>query len=272
MLSHPDRKDRICVFSVDPVLATDVHERLSSHPDTRDYEVSGTESGQLSDSISTIERTSRDSVSARVLILDVRSHTLPRLQHAYNKILGYNRWDLNRSCYTILIGDGPRDLFDAGKSLSVLAPYLARHRQDYQPAAFFFDPLLHYTSDERAAAGIRWGDELPENIPRRLAMELGQDDMPVAAARRYFRAASVSGDNKSKVMDQRQRLLARLFEHTIAREFPHHGDVRQSWLCKEGYTMGGEVLRLLAYPFFFEEWVFELMQKAKEPAFKCVRP
>ena len=266
MLSHPDRKDRICVFSVDPVLATDVHERLSSHPDTRDYEVSGTESGQLSDSISTIERTSRDSVSARVLILDVRSHTLPGLQHAYNKISGYNRWDLNQLCYVVLIGDGPPGLFDVGGSLDMFVPHLAELRQDYRPAAFFFDPFLHYSSHEQDAVGLESRHQLPPNIPERLAMGFQEDDAGVAAVRRYFRAARLSGDEKDKAIERRQGQLAKLFEHRIARAFPHHTAVRQSWLATEGYAMPGEALALHVYPFFFEEWVGELMRRAKEPA------
>ncbi|KKK86908.1 hypothetical protein LCGC14_2758520, partial [marine sediment metagenome] len=210
MLSHPGRRDRAYVFTADPLLATDLQERISSHPDTWQYEVVLPENGRMSDSIAAIERMAPLSVSGRVLILDVRSRTLPQLQHAYNKVSGYNRWDMHRLCYTILIGDGPRNLFDAGQSLDVFVPHLATLKQDYHPAIFFFDPFLHYANHEEDAIDVRWAYDLPEAMPKRLATRFQQEDISVAEARQYFRAASLSGSQRLEAVKRRQGLLAEL--------------------------------------------------------------
>ncbi len=272
MLSHPDRRDRIYVFTVDRALAADLRDRISSDPTTRDYELIVPENAPMDDTVAAIEEMAQDTVSAKLLILDVQSHTMPKLRHAYNKIVGYNRRDLNHLCHIILIVDGPRSLFGAGKPLDVFAPHLADHRLDYHPAAFFFDPFLHYENEERGPVGDGWSDQMPKNLPRRLAAGLQQGDMSVGMARRYFRAASLSGSIQENVGRRRQKMLAELFDRKIAKEFPHHEEVRQSWMCKEGYGMTGEPLKLHAYPFFFEEWVRELMQRTRQTALRGVHP
>jgi len=139
--------------------------------------------------INYIEKTASDTVFSRLLIFDVRKFTLPKLHRCYNKIVGYNRKDFNRLCYTVLIGDGPLNLFQAGKSLDVFVSHLAAHRVDYHPAVFFYDPFLHYEPNEVPPPGI--GDEflIPDKVPQRLVpyFQEGQD-MQVGKARRFFRA------------------------------------------------------------------------------------
>ena len=265
MLSHPNREDRIHLFTLDRVLAADLRERICCDPAMADYEVIGPQNGVAGQAIAEIETMAPDTVASRVLILDVRSYTLPRLQHAYNKIVGYNRQDLNHLCYTILIGDGPWDLFDAGASPDAFRPLLADRRRDYHAAAFFYDPFLHYTGDERRTKKIDGADEVPTHATRRLARELWNDDTSIEAVRRYFRAASLPPDIRKDVRARREELLAELFEQT-AEEFPHHGAMHQSWSCKEGYSFQGEALRLHVYPFFFEQWVRDLMDTARRTA------
>jgi hypothetical protein len=90
-----------------------------------------------------IEATANQTTSSRMLIMDVRKSTLPKLHQAYNKIIGYSRKDLNRYCFTVLIGDGPLNLFAEGKSPDVFVPYLAAKRVIYNPAVFS-STFLHY--------------------------------------------------------------------------------------------------------------------------------
>jgi len=195
--------------------------------------------------------------------MDVRSYTLPRLQQAYNSIVGYNRQDLNRFCHSLLIGDGPLNLFHAGRSLDVFVPHLANHRKDYQPAVFFYDPFIHYTKDERHAVGIDQNGRLPQAVPKRLANRFRPKNPTVQEIRRYFRGASAPPEQRQQVKQERQKKLARLYEKRIAEEFPHHKDKAACWLRREGCSLAGESLKLHLYPLFFEDWVFELMEKAR---------
>jgi hypothetical protein len=262
VLTHPDRKDRIHVFSLDPVLAADIRERISFDSRTHRCEVVTPEPADVKSTVAELERTARDTVASRLLIMDVRSYTLPRVQHAYNKAVRYNRMDLNKLCHTILIGDGPLNLFHAGKSLHVFGPYLARHRVDYYPAVFFYDPFVHYTTNERRAAGIDANGQLPECVPKRLEKAFKGSDITHAAAREYFRAAGVRPDKRDEARQRRQAKLVRFYRKRIAEEFPHHKDQLEAWLSKEGYSLVGEALRLHLYPLFFEDWVAELMARA----------
>ena len=268
MLSHVGRKDRIHVLTLDNVLATDLRERISFDLGTRDYEVIAPQNWGMTEAIAEIERMATHTVSSRLLIMDVRSYTLPRLRHAYNKIIGYNRMDLHCLCYTMLIGDGPPNSFGSKNSPDVFAPLLASHRQDYHAAVFFYDPFLHYTTSERHALGLDGGDKLPENMPQRLAKGYWKENVSMGAVRRYFRAGLVSGGVRARAKVRRQEPLARFFKERMAEQFPHDTDMHESFLCKEGYSLTGEALKLHVYPFFFEEWVSELMQKAKEPVFQ----
>ncbi len=263
LLSHHDRKNRIYIFSLDPVLTKDVSERISDDPRMQDCELIVPRNEQSpAESVQELERMAAGTITSKLLILDVRSQTLPRLQHAYNKVVGYNRKDFNDLCYTLLIGDGPLDLFHPGKSVEVFVPHLARFRQDFEPARFFYDPFLHYTSEERENLGIDHGSPLPVLMPKRLAKGFKQKAF-VAEVRRYFRAASVPEKKRQKAKERRQKKLAEFFRFRIAKAFPEDKHHLQAWLSKGGYGVEGEILRLHLYPLFFEDSVFELMNKAQ---------
>ncbi len=270
MLSHPDRKDRIHVLTLDHALATDLRERIRLDPTIPDYEVIAPQERTVAEGVAEIERMAPHTVASRLLIMDVRSCTLPRLQHAYNKIIGYNRRDLNVLCYTILIGDGPWNLFHDGKSPEVFVPLLTSHRRDYHAAVFFYDPFLHHTSDGQWRLGIDRGEKLLQSMPQRLAKEYWKDDTDMEAVRRYFRAVPLSGRIRENVRARRQEMLAKFFEARTAEDFPRHRNLRDAWLCKEGYSVPGEILKLHIYPFFLEEWVSELMEKTRLGAFQGI--
>jgi hypothetical protein len=204
MPSHLNRKDQIHFLTLDDVLATDVRERIALDPRTSECEVVRPQCKSIKEAVAEIEGMARQTISSSLLILDVRSHTLPRLQHAYNKVVGYNRKDLNESCHSILIGDGPLNLFHAGKSLQVFLPHLATHRVDYSPAVFFYDPFLHYTKDEAQIAGLDRPDELPRLVPKRLEKAFKGESVTLAEVRRYFRAASLSGEARQTARQRRQ--------------------------------------------------------------------
>jgi len=209
--------------------------------------------------IEEIESMAKDTVSSRLLIVDVRRTTMPKLQRSYNAIVGYNRRDLNKLCHIILIGDGPWDLFTAGKTLDVFVPHLARHRTDFHPAMFFYDPFLHYERDEVELAVI--GDRflLPDKIPKRLIPYFRKDqDIRVDKIRRYFRAIGKTDE----IAKKRHRRLRNLYKKRIAEQFPHHADQLKAWLSRKGIRLASEKMHL--YPLYFEDWVYKLMKKAKQ--------
>lgn len=262
LLSHPERKNQIHVFSLDPVLTTDVEERLTLDPRMAGVGVIHPPPGDIDATVAEIERMAPDTVTSRLLILDVRRHTLPRLQHAYNKIVGYNRRDLNELCYSVLIGDGPPGLFEDGSRLEVFAPHLAMNRTDYHATAFFYDPFLHYANNEDPSGGIDGGYEIPDHIPRQLAKMIKEDDMTLANVRRYFRAGSVRSARREKSKARREQKLIKIFRKRIAKAFPDETNGLDRWFSKEGLGISGEALKLHLYPLFFEDWAFRLLRAA----------
>jgi hypothetical protein len=260
ILSHRQRRDSIHIFTLDPALATDIYARIHYDPRMKHVQLVRPPRTPMRQTITYIEKTASDTVFSRVLIFDVRKFTLPKLHRCYNKIVGYNRKDFNRLCYTILIGDGPINLFQAGKSLDVFVSHLSAHRIDYHPAVFFYDPLLHYEPKEILPLAL--GDEflLPEMIPRRLVPYFQKDqDVKVAQTRRFFRATR----KDEKIKKERLGILRSLYKKRMLEQFPHHQDQIKAWLSKEGIRLACEKLHL--YPLFFEDWVYDLMQKARKP-------
>jgi len=259
VLSYQQRRPRIHILTLDRVLADDIYERLHYDSRTRFYEQVVPKQAQWQERIEEIEAAAEQTISSRLLIMDVRKITLPKLQQAYNKIIGYNRKDLNRLCFTVLVGDGPLNLFQAGKFLDVFVPYLADQRVDYNPAVFFFDPFIHYEPEEIDSSM----DEtfvLPTQLPRRFAPYFPEEGVTVDLARQFFRAA---GQNEA-VKKERLKVLAALYMKRIAEQFPNDKGRLQALLSKNGVQLASEKLNL--YPVFFEEWVHELMQRAAAPA------
>ena len=259
ILSHPERRNNIHILTLDRILAIDIYERIHNDPRLKYYQLIIPRKTEIQEAVSEIDSMARHTVSSRLLIIDVRRATSPKLQRAYNKIVGYNRRDLNRFCYNILIGDGPWDLFDAGKTLDVFVPHLAAHRIDFHPAVFFYDPFLHYERDEIERIGINDKFVLPDKIPRRLVPYFKKDqDIRVDKIRRYFRAT----DKTDEVRKKRLKKLRKLYKKRIAEQFPHQKKQLRAWLSKKGIRLASEKLHL--YPLFFEDWVYDLMQKATQ--------
>lgn len=258
VLSYQRREPRIHILTLDRVLGWDIYDRLHNDSKTRFYELVVPRQAdwrlRLEEIDSIVDRT----VYARMLIMDVRRATLHKLQQAYNKIIGYSRKDLNRFCFTVLIGDGPLNLFQPGKPPDVFVPYLANLRRDYNAAVFFFDPFIHYEPEETESSM----DEdfmLPSKPPQRLASYFPQAGVTVDSVRRFFRATEQNG----AVKKQRLKTIAALYMKRIGEQFPEHKDLLHGLLTKNGAQLGSEKMNL--YPVFFEEWVHELMQKAANP-------
>ncbi len=258
ILSHRARGSRIHVLTLDPVLAVDVCERIEHDPRLKGCHLIAPGQTQIRQAVEEVESMAQETVFSRLLIIDVRKVTLPKLRRAYNKIVGYNRRDLNKLCFIILIGDGPGELFHEGRALDVFVPYLAAHRVDFHPAAFFFDPFLHYDPDEIERPGIDEEFVLPEGLPRRFAPYFKEEDMTVAKIRRYFRAT----DKDQELRDKRRRRLKSLYKKRIAEQFPGDQDQLKAWLSKKGLRLASERMHL--YPLHFEDWVHDLMQKAAQ--------
>ena len=120
ILSHPSRRNAIHILTLDSILANDVYERIHNDERMKYYQLIKPRETEIHEAVTEIDNMAVDTVFSRLLIIDVRRVTLPKLQRAYNKVVGYNRRDLNKLCHIILIGDGPWDLFHAGKTLDVL--------------------------------------------------------------------------------------------------------------------------------------------------------
>jgi hypothetical protein len=225
----------------------------------RNYRLHRPRKTEIRDTVVEIEAMARDTVLSQLLIIDVRKETLPKLRTAYNKIIGYNRRDLNKLCFIILIGDGPWNLFWAGKTLDVFVPYLSAHRVDFHPAIFFYDPFLHYERGEIERGALDDEFVLPDKIPTRFVPYFKKDEnIRVDKIRRYFRAV----DKPEEIRKKRLRRLRSLYKKRIAEQFPHRKDQSKALLSKKGIRLASEKLHL--YPLFFEDWVYGLARKAKQ--------
>jgi hypothetical protein len=259
ILSYQRRKPKIHILTLDRVLSDDIYGRLKEDKKTRFYEAVVAKQVQCRQRLEEIESMVEQTTTSRLLIMDVRKLTLPYLHSAYNKIIGYNRRDLNNLLFTILIGDGPVTLFAAGKSPDAFVPHLARHRVDYNPAVFFFDPFMHYQPDEIEASMDEFL-ELPTHLPKRFAPFFPEPGVTVEYVRRFFRAA----EQPEKVKKERLNILAALYMRRIGEQFPQYKSQLRDLLTKAGLQIASEKLNM--YPIYFEQWVDDLMQKAAKPS------
>jgi len=227
-LSHPQRADKVYILTLDTILATDIYERIHFDPRMQSYEI-------------------------------VRPQSIGILQKAYNEIVGYNRRDFNNYCYVILIGDGPASLFQAGTSLDVFVSHLAQFRIDFHPAVIFYDPFMHYEPNELQHRGIEDVFTLPDEAPQRFRPYFQKKgNVSVSEIRRYFRATHKGPDVKK----EREKILRKLYKKRIGKQFSLPRDKLKSWLSKAGLRLATEKMHL--YPLFFEDWVYELVQKARK--------
>jgi hypothetical protein len=263
MIKHQARQDKIHVLSLDHVLAADICERLGDDARLARVELIVPGQGREGITVQHVADLAKETISSRVIILDVRSQTLARLQEPFNRVAGFNRGDLNERCFTIVIGDGPPKLFRPDTTLDVFAPLLAKCRIDYSPAAFFFDPFIHYGPDERVSFGLDEAGGLPTEIPRRLAHTFKGERVLVEDVRRYFRAAGAEAAAKEAAKRRRMDTLVRLYKKRLAEAFAERRREAYPWLSKEGYTLVDETLRVHLYPLYFEDWVADLIDMAR---------
>jgi hypothetical protein len=257
MLHYTDRKKTIHIITLDPILAEDVSERLSGSPGTCGARLI-LPAGSPAITPEDILKITRDTTDSKILIMDVRTHTKPRLQRAYSDIARFNRPDLNNFCHIVLIGDGPTDYLLKNKGISAFQGYLADLRNDYSPAVFFADPFLYYTQQETQEMILDRGNVLPEKIPQRLEKYF-KKDLLVKTVYEYFRAAEKQGQMKSQRKKQRLRQLKDVFLKLVAEDFPDGKDTLANALTKQGCSFPGESLKLNVYPFFFEQWISDLL-------------
>ncbi len=263
ILTHPGRQDKIYILTLDLVLAADVYDRIHADSRLKDYEILRPRATGVREAVEEIGRMAPDTTKARLLVLDVRRATLPKLRGVFNAIVGYNRKDFNKLCYTILVGDGPPTLFGNGRGVDVFVLYLASHRVDYHPAVFFFDPLLHYEPGELEARAIDEEFTLPNAIPKRLRPHFRQNDnLDVDKIRRFFRATG----RDSETRHRRRRMIKRMYRKRIAEQFPGRESRLKAWMSHRGLHLATERLNL--YPLHFEDWVDDLMRKARHNARK----
>lgn len=266
ILSHPRRRDRIHVLTIDPLLAEDICERLGAEKRLRRCELLCPRAAGVRSGLADIEQMAQETVSSRLLIFDVRRVTLPKLRRAFNAIVGYNRKDFNKLCYTICIGDGPVNLFQNGRAEDLFIPFLASHRVDYHPAVFFYDPFLHYEPTEMLPQGIDDEFVIPDTLPRRLVPYFKDDGMRVDTIRRFFRAVDKDEETRKK----RRRMLKRIYKKRLAEQFAGQQEQYTNLLSRRGLQLATEKLNL--YPLYFEDWVRELMRKARHNASNKPRP
>ena len=256
ILSHPSRRNAIHILTLDSILANDVYERIHNDERMKYYQLIKPRETEIRQAVEEIDNMAKDTVFSRLLIIDVRRATLPKLQRAYNKVVGYNRRDLNKLCYTILIGDGPIDLFQDGKTMDVFVLHLATHRVDFHPALFFYDPFIHYEHGEIERAGVDEEFVLSDKIPKRLESFFKKDDMNIDKIRQYFRAI----DKPEEVRKKRQRKLKRLYKKRIVKQFPDDKEQLKDLFSRRGIRLASEKMNL--YPLYFEDWVYKLAKRA----------
>lgn len=260
ILSHPKRRDRIHVLTIDPVLAADVCERIDADKRLKRCTLICPRATSVRDAIEEMERTAQETISSRVIIFDVRRLTLPKLRRVFNAVVGYNRRDFNKFCYSICIGDGPLNLFRLGGFSQQFVPHLATYRVDFHPAVFFFDPFLHYEPDEVTLQSMDEEFVIPDAIPKRLAPYFKSDGMTVGTIRQFFRAV----DKDEETRKHRQRMLRHVYKKRLAELFPGQEEQFKDLLSRRGIQWASEKMNL--YPLHFEDWVYDLMRQARRNA------
>ena len=83
-LSHRQRTDKIFILTLDTILASDVYERIHFDPRMQSFEIVRPLNIGIKDTIEEIQALTRDTITARLLIFDVRKDTLSLLKKAYN--------------------------------------------------------------------------------------------------------------------------------------------------------------------------------------------
>jgi len=262
MLHYTNRQDKIYILSTDPVLLEDIEERLHEYPGMESTELVTPGNDRSAITVEDIHQLARDTITARVLIVDIRHQTRAQLQSAHSNIVRFNRPDFNRYCYTVLVGDGPINYFQSDRGLKTFPSFLANLRIDFSAAAFFGDPFLYYSMDEIQERALYEQNALPERISRHFEKYFKQGRLSVSQVRRYFRAAEKQGAEKIRKQKIRQAMLRKICKKMILDKFPEDKEQVRQALSREGLAFPGEILRCNIYPFYFEERVLFYLKKA----------
>ena len=263
MLHYKDRHNKIHILTMDRVILEDIDQRLAEYPGLESVErVKPCNNGSAIQPQDLLKK-ARDTTTSRLLIIDVRSQTLPQLQRAYSDIVRFNRPDFNRYCYAVLVGDGPRDFLHPDRGKKALPAYIADLRANFSAAAFFGDPFLYYSPDEIQHMAVTDRNFLPEKVSQRFEPYFKGDRPTHEKLRRYFRAVDKQGGEKLKERRNRRKVLKRLFVKFVLDAFPEDGELIRQALSGEGLEIPGETLRFNIYPFGFEKRVLKLFQKAQ---------
>ncbi len=257
------RENRICLLSMDHVLAEDIQTRISEDHRLSDTSVVVPQTSKGAITPDDVLQITKETVSARILILDVRSFTLPRLQEAYNRVSGYNRKDFNRTCYTIVIGDGIPEFPAPEIGVDSFRKAFAQFRIDYSPVAFYFDPFIHFRRIERMGLYSERIQHCFEKIPSGMSRAFKGPVENLSKVRAYFRASTPNVRGSSAVKRAREGKLKKVMTKMIKQRFPSQKDDLVAAMSKDGCPIDGELLRLNIYPFFFEEWISDLLIKAR---------
>jgi hypothetical protein len=263
MLHYKDRKRNIQLITLNPVFASDVCDRLHSYPGLESVKILLPGNSSSGINIEDIEKLAHDTTNSAILIFDVSSWSKIRLQHAFSDIIRFNRPDFNENCYSIVIGDLPIEYIKDEK-LRNFHSYLSDIRVDFNPAVLFITPLLIYSPEEKELIMTNPDNPFPEKIPQRFGKYFEEKELPsVRQISAFFRAAEVENDKKLKKKRKRQAVLKKLYIRMMEENFPSMKELFTKGLTKEGYSMPGESLKVHLYPFFFEEWVANLMSKVE---------
>jgi len=261
MLHYKDRDRRVDIVTMDRVLATDVYERLRAETPMDSVQLVRPGQGNDEITVQDVEQLVPGTMRAGVLVIDVRHQTRAQLRHAYGTIVRRNRPDFNTYCYTVLIGGGPLNVFRPGMTIDAFRDYLHEMRIDYSPAVCFVDPFLHYTLDEIQERALYENNTLPKEIPEHLRKYFKPDKQGIEQLRAYFRAAEVDEVRRDSHRKKREKILEGLYRRLVHQDFPEHAEELVQALSKEGCPMLGEALGFNVYPFFFVEWVAELVRR-----------
>ena len=270
MLHYTDRQSRIHILTLDPVLATDVYERLHHYPGLESVELIRPGNGTSAITVQDIKQLARETTTSKVLIIDVRRQTKARLQRPYSDIVIFNRPDFNRYCYSVLLGDGPVSLFTPDKREEAIYVFLSDLRVDYSPAVLFISPFFYHSYDEiqelAQEMAIRHEELLLDEIPRRLQKYFKGHKRTPNQLSNYLRAGDVPDSHKARKKKERQQKLKRWYLQIMKDEFPDDQPQFTKAISKEGCALPGEALKLNVYPFFFEEWILDLVKKSEKAA------
>ena len=264
MIHYKERKDRIHIITLDAVIAEDICERLGHYAGLESVRVIKPAAGKsMKVTAEHILHSAKETLASKIIIFDVRNQTRPMLQRAFSDIVRFNRQDLNRYCYSVLIGDGPVNLAEYGNSIHLFQNYLADLRVDFNPAVYFCSLFLRYSYEETQRA-LYNNNTLPTKIPSRHSKYFTEEDLTIKKLSQYFRASEVHKSERLKKRKSRLEKLRKLYEKILAEEFPDDKDELVKAMTKEGCSLPGESLRIHLYPFHFEEWILELMKKDEQ--------